>query len=905
MKQDQESMNLLHESKRDSSSKRSDSSHMSKSLADNAIEFAKSKWKHRGSKESKAEKEEKKKEKTKDENYGFSQDFLPVRAIKNGIIITTDSRYIRIMELEASNFEQMDIAHQNNIIAGFYSIFRLFPVRIQFKTVVSHINVDGMIQNIHDKNINTTDPQILDAIDDHIESIRMNSGNIGIQKRYFIVMQYESIMSEEGKTFDFSQIVQDMSIAYSSIAKRFEDACGNIVVTHENENLFLLQCLYEFYNPLSSRRETIQNRMLRVDTDRKKYLDSIGEPVTDTPITDYIAPRGIDFSINSDFLKIDGLYYSFLAVCGNGYPEKVSAGWLTNCFYNGVGVNLDVYLKRLPQDITKYKIQKYSSLTRISANEKATNRMKYMELMDKVNNSESILNQLTQGENLYECVIILTIWDTDSKSLLKRRRSIAADLRAKDIRVETSHLDCMNYFKMTAPLLDLQSRIFSRNEHNFLTSTAASLYNMTSSQVFDPTGFAMGYNLTNGSVVAINNFNTAVFNSGNMMITGTTGAGKSFTEMYIARSEFFTGVGTFYILPVKGHEYAMPVQSLGGEYIRLMPGSPDCINIMEIRPAKAYTHDGGSPLDMDEEKESTRSLLAKKIASLGVWIQLLLTEGDGKITVNELNNFNTACMDIYANFGITDDNNSIYEADGSLKYMPTIQELYEVLRNDVTLERLSYALKPFVSGSFKNMNQQTNVDLNNRCIAFDVDENVIGKDYLAAMMYIALDCAYDLVKEDTENFDLIILDEVWKMLKNKTSAEQVQQLIKLIRGYRGAALIATQEISDFLNAPGGFGSSVITNTTIHYIMHLEREEAETIGRLKNLTPLDINMITQFQRGCGLLVANRKKVPVQVKASDLEAAIFDTNSGVQEKNETIKRLLKMRAAHKAAGNNTFI
>jgi len=39
-----------------------------------------------------------------DEILEFSQDFIPVKEIKNGIIETTDGRYIKILEIEPINF---------------------------------------------------------------------------------------------------------------------------------------------------------------------------------------------------------------------------------------------------------------------------------------------------------------------------------------------------------------------------------------------------------------------------------------------------------------------------------------------------------------------------------------------------------------------------------------------------------------------------------------------------------------------------------------------------------------------------------------------------------------------------------------------------------------------------------
>ena len=36
--------------------------------------------------------------------YGYTQDFIPVKNIRNGMIETTDGRFLKILEIEPINF---------------------------------------------------------------------------------------------------------------------------------------------------------------------------------------------------------------------------------------------------------------------------------------------------------------------------------------------------------------------------------------------------------------------------------------------------------------------------------------------------------------------------------------------------------------------------------------------------------------------------------------------------------------------------------------------------------------------------------------------------------------------------------------------------------------------------------
>ena len=65
----------------------------------------------------------------------FVQDFIPLKEIRNGIIETTDGRYIKILEIEPINFLLRSDEEQFNIISSFASWLKISPLRLQFKSV--------------------------------------------------------------------------------------------------------------------------------------------------------------------------------------------------------------------------------------------------------------------------------------------------------------------------------------------------------------------------------------------------------------------------------------------------------------------------------------------------------------------------------------------------------------------------------------------------------------------------------------------------------------------------------------------------------------------------------------------------------------------------------------------------
>lgn len=70
------------------------------------------------------------------EKLEFVQDYLPIRDLKNGIIETTDNRYIKILEIEPINFTLRSDEEQFNIISSFASWLKISPMRLQFKSIM-------------------------------------------------------------------------------------------------------------------------------------------------------------------------------------------------------------------------------------------------------------------------------------------------------------------------------------------------------------------------------------------------------------------------------------------------------------------------------------------------------------------------------------------------------------------------------------------------------------------------------------------------------------------------------------------------------------------------------------------------------------------------------------------------
>ena len=239
-----------------------------------------------------------------------------------------------------------------------------------------------------------------------------------------------------------------------------------------------------------------------------------------------------------------------------------------------------------------------------------------------------------------------------------------------------------------------------------------------------------------------------------------------------------------------------------------------------------------------------------------------------------------AIIKTYADKGITYDNDSLYldAAKQGMKEMPILGDLHHNLKDNPLTQRIAIIVSRFVTGSARSFNRQTNVDLSNKYIVLDLSE-LKGK-LLPVGMMIALDYVWDKVKADRTKKKAIMIDEIWQLVgaqSNRMAAEFCLTIFKTIRGFGGAAISATQDLSDFFGLEDGkYGKAIVNNSRNKIILNLEPDEAHYVQDVLKLTKSEIRSITQFERGEALISSNNNKVPVVVKASKAEQEMITTD-----------------------------
>ena len=811
--------------------------------------------------------------KRKPEKLSFTQDFIPIKNLEHGIIETTDGRYIKILEIEPINFMLRSEEEQYEIICSFASWLKISPVHLQFKSITRKADSDKHIAMLRKEMETEESEQCKKLSEGYIRLIKDVGSREALTRRFFLIFRYEELRRNENS--DYGQICSTLLTAEQN-ARAYFMQCGNNILQPKDPDEATAEILYMFFNRRSCVEEPFHSRVDRIVLDTMAAKNKvIGiDPIPHIRMAHFIAPRGIDLT-HRNYIIMDGLYYSFLYIKGNGYPNKVRAGWMSSLINAGEGIDVDVFLRRENRSKTIDKVAQRIRLNRTKLKSMQDTSTDYEELAGSIQAGYFIKQGIANyNEDLFYMSVFVTVSARTYEELMWRKQQMTDMLKSMDMYVSDCSFQQEDALRTVMPFLQISPKLEKKSKRNVLTSGAASTYMFTSFEMSDDTGVLLGINRHNNSLCIVDLFDTKKNKNANLNLLGTSGAGKTFTMQLLALRMRMRGIQCYIIAPIKGHEFRRACNRIGGQFIKIAPGSPHCINIMEIRHTISPEMELIDELDYSEMD----SLLAQKIQQLLIFFSLLIPD----MTNEEEQMLDETLIRTYGKFGITHDNDSVYEDRNTvppkMKTMPILGDLHEELQKNEMTKRIAVIVSRFVTGSAQSFNQQTNVDLSNKYIVLDLSE-LKGK-LLPVGMMIALDYVWDKIKSDRTKKKAIMIDEIWQLIgagSNRMAAEFCLEIFKVIRGFGGAAISATQDLSDFFGLEDGrYGRAIINNSKNKIILNLEPDEAEFVRDTLKLTKTEIRSITRFERGEALICSNNSKVPVIIKASKEEQEMITTD-----------------------------
>ncbi|MFI5241080.1 MAG: VirB4-like conjugal transfer ATPase, CD1110 family, partial [Microgenomates group bacterium] len=553
-------------------------------------------------------------------------------------------------------------------------------------------------------------------------------------------------------------------------------------------------------------------------------------------LLDAIAPQSIEEDF--DYIKINDVYFRTLFVAG--YPRFVAPGWLEPVVNFDTSLDIAFYiypvdgksvLDDLRRKIAEMEAELSSDMERGKIVDPSTTA--------KLEDAKSLQEQLVKGiERFYEFSFYITIPANSVDELNNVTRQIESQLGSLLIVAKHAILDNESGFLSTAPFGTDKLSI----TRNMDTTSVATTFPLTSTELSSDTGVLYGINSQNESFIIFDRFS---LQNSNMVIFATSGAGKSFFVKLEALRSLMTGVEVIVIDPES--EYKTIADACGGEFISFSYNSPSKIN----------------PFDLAQIREEGENQLGLKILSLHSLLKVIM----GEISAIQEALLDRALVMTYRAKGITTD------PDTQGKEPPLMEDLYKTLIGMEVPEALDLAarLEKFVRGSFVGIfDKQTNINITNPFTVFSVKDLQDALRPIA--MFIILDYIWTRVKKDLKK-RILVVDEAWHMMRYPDTAQFLWSVVKRARKYYLGLTTITQDVEDFLAQD--IGKAIVTNSALQVLLKQSPAAIDRIGEVFYLSQGEKQLLLAANVGEGIFFAGPHHAPIRVVASAEEDKLITT------------------------------
>ena len=807
----------------------------------------------------------------------WTQDYVGESRIKNGVVIVDDifancRKFVKIMEVVAVNFNIMSDAEQDMTIRKYANLIKTITSDFHIKVVTTFSNIDDYVAQARAAHAEEKNESCKQLIAKYIKYLQTEGGLDTYRKHYYFIFE---LQGEDLKNIQTEEEgINIINRKAEEIASGFKSLGNDVILFTSNEDGKLTELLYNYYNRATQRKESYNQRVMRIRDDRAKVVERFPDADIPFDLRNLIAPKSIDFNESPSYMVIDGMYRSHYFVRGSTIPNYMmtQGGWLSGIISWGYGYDVDIYFikddssQKLNAIRNTLKWQKYKLMNTEAEQENAE------EIAENYSGAMWMKQALKGGrEAVYDITVLITVWAHTLEELDLRKKA----MKNAAISLDIDLYECKRFqeeaFYSTGYNMCLRPKILNVGRRNMTTSAVAAAYPFTAFTLSDKHGIALGYHRENASMVLYDPFDPRYANA-NISIYGASGHGKTYTLLTLTSRLRYHGVQNFILAPDKQDEFRRICDAVGGEFVDIAATSHQRINPLEIRPMS-------SPVTafLGGNSYTEKSWLIDKIDNLKIWLSFLIPD----LSLAEKTQLETILIQLYEEFGMTEDNDSIYEdsAHTRLKRMPIISDFYEKvraaseageIRRDITI-----ILSRFINGACRNMNGETNVDLNNKYLVFGLEN--IKNEMLAPTMFVILEFIWAKCRQDRTKKKMITIDEGWQLLdgNNRQVGEFVQEIFKVIRGFGGGAIFATQSIVDLFNGRDNYGNAIISCSHSKMILGMEQTDLDNISLKLGLTSEEAMTIPSQDKGEALFCAGASHIPIKVKATPWEHALFTT------------------------------
>jgi hypothetical protein len=595
------------------------------------------------------------------------------------------------------------------------------------------------------------------------------------------------------------------------------------------------------------------------------------EPAMDfTQVSDLLAPDSI--ILRSDLICVEGEFIRTLVI--RQLPRYVAPGWLRPLSELDEPMEISFHMRPLRtssiMSLLRRKQVEYASSAAMSEEK---GRLGDPEMEVARGDVEDLIDQLASGEErMLDVSMHIMVRAGNKHDLNESCDRIMAVLHSMLLMVRSATYEQDKAFRSCLP----HARTEMGRGLMLSSASAATMFPFLSNTLFADSGILEGLT-PEGEPVVLDWWSSEQRNA-NRIVVAPSGSGKSFkTKLDMMRA--FMMYGKEMLQPDQRHvgelnyqiicidperEYKRLCDRLGGQWVRLAPGSVHHINPFELPHANSVTngiYDNGEAVHGD--------LLADHIQRMQALLDIMLADraydGGGTLTSQEKGLLDRALFETYRRVGIGTDIRT------HVRPAPLMRDFYQTLESgacgpDPT--GLLPRLRRFVHGSLSGIfDGATNVELNTPLVVFDV---------------------HDLDSELRPIAFFLISNHVWSAAFGSTIPRQlvVDELLSLYQYSEGARFLETLfqrgrkhylGVTGITQHPALLANSTIpSNCAVQILMAQEPSSLDLVRNVFKLSENETQLLKTCGKGDALLLTSDKRVFVHFEASELEHRLATTD-----------------------------
>ncbi len=698
-------------------------------------------------KEKRRKKQDKERKKQRNIPQTAQQSIPYLRMLEDGICQVTKNYFSKTVQFYDINYQLALNEDKTTIFENYCDFLNYFDssISVQLSFINQQVDVEEFEKSIDIPDQNDDFNEIREEYRTMLKN-QLSKGNNGLVKTKYITFGIEA---------------ESLKVARARLERIETDVLNNFKVLGAQarplNGVERLEILYHIFNQDRIEPFRFHYRML---------------PETGMRTKDFIAPTSFNFSKNSSFLmgKTIGSI-SYLQILAPELTDRMLADFLDV----DDSINVNIHIQSIDQTSAIKMIKgKISDLDKMKIEEqkKAVRAGYDMDVLpsDLVTFGEEAKNLLEDLQSRNERMFLVTVLVMNTA---KKRQKLDnnifqvqgisqkynCSLRPLDYQQEAGLMSCIP--------LGLNRIEIQRG----LTTSATAIFIPFTTQELFQEGEALyyGLNALSNNVIMVDRKR---LKNPNGLILGTPGSGKSFSAKREITNCFLITEDDIIICDPEAEYYPL-VEALHGQVVRISPVSTQYINPMDLN------------LNYSEE-DNPLSLKSDFILSLCE----LIVGGKNGLEPVEKTIIDRCVRLVYQN----------YLSDPVPENMPILQDLYDLLRNqdEPEAQRLATALEIYVTGSLNVFNHQTNVDINNRIVCFDIRE--LGKQLKKIGMLIVQDQVWNRVtlNRSAHKATRYYIDEFHLLLKEEQTATYSVEIWKRFRKWGGIPTGITQNIKDLL-----------------------------------------------------------------------------------------------------------